>query len=179
VLEVGVKPGQTTPAPAASPEGTGRGPAFAASPAQRAGGGGTTGGGGQRGTTSQPLPGSGGRGSRGGGRAGSNEPPTTASLVIFRFPRDEITLEDKEVEFVTKLCGGFGGLRGTVPIGQPAGGRGPVFELSAGAQRDAGGGAAPPGGAPVRMGDPLPTCNYLVKKKFKLKDMVVKGELQL
>jgi hypothetical protein len=29
------------------------------------------------------------------------------------------------------------------------------------------------------MGEPLPTCNYLVKKKFKLKDMVVKGELQL
>jgi hypothetical protein len=193
VLEVGVKPGQTAPAPAASPEGTGRGPAlFAASPAQRAGGGGGTAGGGgtsgggQRGgtPTPAPLPGSGGRGGRGPRAGGSNEPPTTASLVIFRFPRDEITLEDKEVEFVTRLCGGFGGFRGTVPIGQPSGGRGPVFELSAGAQRDSGSGApargaAPPTGAPVRMGEPLPTCNYLVKKKFKLKDMVVKGELQL
>jgi hypothetical protein len=108
--------------------------------------------------------------------------PTTTSLVVFRFPRDPITLEDKEVEFVTKLCGGGGGGSiGGVPIPPVQGQGGAPFELSAGAQRGGGGipGGGTVGGQGVRMGDPLPPCNYYVKKKFKLKDMVVNGELQL
>jgi hypothetical protein len=183
VLEVGTKPEQASQGRAGSPSGAAGGPAFAASPGQRSGGSGSGGGaapsgGGQRGGTptgggrATPVPS--GRGGRGG------EQPTTASLVIFRFPRDPITLEDKEVEFVTKLCGGRG-FGGGAPVTPPSDLGGAQFELAAGAQRGGGGGTGggSVGGPSPRVGDPLPACNYYVKKKFKLKDMVVNGELQL
>jgi hypothetical protein len=96
--------GRPVEAPTAGREATGS-PAFAATPAQRggggAGGGGGTGGGGGAGAArgAPPMRGS----SRGRGNVGEL-PATTASLLTFRFPRDPITLDDKEVEFVTKLC---------------------------------------------------------------------------
>jgi len=75
--------------------------------------------------------------------------------MLYMFPKtDAITIADKEVEFVTKLCsrggGGFGG----------GGGRG-----------------AAPGAAPAAAG--ASNCQYSVKKKFKLKDMMYNGELAL
>jgi hypothetical protein len=85
--------------------------------------------------------GGGGGGFGGGGRGFGGGPQGGASLLLFAFPKsDAITLADKEVEFVTKLCG-------------------PSF----------GGGGGGGGGA----------CQYNVKKKFKLKDMAIKGELAL
>jgi hypothetical protein len=113
------------------------------------------------------------------GRGGFTERPTTASLVIFRFPRDPITPEDKEVQFVTRLCGsgGFGGGGSTGGVAPPSGPGAPQFELSAGAQRASGGDINVSGQR--GMGEPLPACNYQIKKTFKLKDMMVKGELQL
>jgi hypothetical protein len=103
---------------------------------QRGGGGGGFGGGGGGGF--------GGGAPQGGG---ANRPRGVASVMIYVFPKtDPITIDDKEVEFVTKLCGGgFGG----------GGGRG----------------AAAPGGAA--------SCQFNVKKKFKLKDMMYNGELAL
>jgi hypothetical protein len=77
----------------------------------------------------------------GGGGGGGGRPANRdgSSLLLFAFPKsDAITLADKEVEFVTKLCA-------------------PSF------------GPAAPGQA----------CQYNVRKKFKLKDMVLKGELAL
>jgi hypothetical protein len=92
------------------------------------------------------MQGGGGRGGGGGGFGGGGRgvggPAGGASLLLFAFPKsDAITLADKEVEFVTRLCG-------------------PSF---------GGGGASGGGGA----------CQYNVKKKFKLKDMAIKGELAL
>jgi hypothetical protein len=182
--------GQAAPSPAADGPRGARGPgtpALAASPGQRSGGGAGAGAGGQRGTGGAGTGGAAGVGAAGRGRTGGargrgvNEPRTTAALVTFRFPRDPVTLQDKEVEFVTKLCGGggFGGRGGGAPV--PLGGPNPgglQFEMAAGQQR--GGGLPIPGSGPnVRMGDPLPACNIQVKKTFKLKDMVVKGELLL
>jgi hypothetical protein len=146
--------------------------------AQRGGGGGVGAGGGGRagqrggGTGGQPT------GQRGGnrGRGGFGGPASsTASLVIFRFPRDPITLADREVEFVTKLCGG--GLPPGLPTSFPD-----VLQLDA-----AGGAQRGSSGVPPDLGDAgrglqnaqMPACNYNVKKTFKLKDMVVKGELAL
>jgi hypothetical protein len=161
-------------------------PAFSAAPDQRGGGGGGAGGGvgggGQRG-------GSIGRGSgpRGRGRGGVNEAPTTASVILFRFPRDPITLEDKEVDFVTKLCGSNGVGRGDAVPPPPENNQ--LFDLGAAAQRGGGGGGGGFGGGgrrgatginTGRMGAAnLPSCNYDVKKTFKLKNMVVKGQLAL
>lgn len=83
------------------------------------------------------APGGGGRGGFGG--FGGATVRGGSTLLIFEFPKtDPITLADKEVEFVSKLCG-------------PSFGRG-------------GAGQA---------------CQYNVKKKFKLKDMVLKGDLAL
>lgn len=195
VVDLNATPRSTAPTPA-----TGRGagaPAFSAAPAQRGGGsgggggtgGGTAGGGqrggggttgGQRGGTTGA--GAAGRGQIGGqrGRGGAGQPQTTAALVTFRFPRDPITLADKEVEFVTKLCGGGGFGRGGVAPAGPASSGGVLFERAADAQRGGTQTGMPGGtGAGVRMGDPAPPCNYIVKKTFKLKDMVVKGELLL
>ena len=74
--------------------------------------------------------------------------------MIYVFPKtDVITIDDKEVEFVTKLCGGFGGGFGG------GGGRGAAAPAAG-----AGGGAS---------------CQFNVKKKFKLKDMMYNGELAL
>jgi hypothetical protein len=170
------KPADMIEAPANAPRSGAGGPAFAATPAQRGGGG--AGGGAQRGG------GGGGGAQRGGpargrvGRGGPGEPPpTTAALLIFRFPRDPITLEDKEVEFVTKLCaGGDPGAAAVAPLPDAR------FDVAAGSQR--GGRAGVPDGRiggvqGARMGNPLPPCNYHVKRTFKLKDMMVKGELSL
>jgi hypothetical protein len=185
VLDVVGKATKTPQTPAGSSGRGGSGPAFAVSPAQRGGSGGTGGsgatGGGSTGGAGGTTGGSAPRGGSPVGRGGNfGERPTTASIVIFRFPRDPITPEDKEVEFVTRLCGGGGGGRGAPTGGgnpPPSGGAagGAPFELAAVPQR--GGGDL--GGQGVRMGDPLPACNYQVKKTFKLKDMTVKGELQL
>ena len=157
------------------------GPMVFAAAAQRGGGGGGTGGGGGGGARGGAPTGGergGARGdARGRGARGTFGPVSGASsLLTFRFPRDPITLEDKEVEFVTKLCGGGGG--GPVPL--------PDFQQlnsAAAPQRGAGGGAV---GFPGDLGNPPtqtaaqgPACNYIVKKKFKLKDMVVGGELLL
>ncbi len=153
---------------------TGR-PMVLASAAQRGGGGsgGGTGGGARGGTTSGGQRG-GARGEGRGARGTFGPVSGASSLLTFRFPRDPITLDDKEVEFVTKLCGGSGG--GPVPI--------PDFlQLnSAAAPQRGGGGGGFPGdlGIPTTQSAPQgPACNYSVKKKFKLKDMVVKGELLL
>ena len=75
--------------------------------------------------------------------------------MLFSFAKtDAITLADKEVEFVTKLCSqGFG--------------------------RGAPGAGAPGAGAPGGQAAGASNCQLNVKKKFKLKDMVVKGELAL
>ena len=194
--------------------GSGARPAlFAAMPDQRGGGGGGGGfgggggggglgggGGGQRsggGGRSGPILGRGGRGA---------EPVTTASLIIFRFPRDPIMVADKEVEFVTKLCGG-NGFGGGPPLSPPANNQ-LLFDVAAGDQRGGGGGGGGGGiggggggiggggggGGGIRGGGgnrggrtggrmgpagDMPACNYEVKKTFKLKDMVVKGELAL
>jgi hypothetical protein len=149
-------------------------PAVFASAAQRGGGGGggTRGGstgGAQRGGDGR----NGGRGARGrgafGGLAGAG-----SSLMTFRFPRDPITLDDKEVEFVSKLCGGGGG--GFPPL-LP---ENPQLNLQGAPQRGGGGGLPGDfGNAPVPAAGQVPACNYNVKKKFKLKDMVVNGELGL
>ena len=88
--------------------------------------------------------------------------------MIFRFARETITVEDKEVEFVTKLCGGGGG----GPVAPPPDSA-LELELAPGAQRGGGGGGTGGGRGTA------PACNYNVKKTFKLKDMVVKGELSL
>jgi hypothetical protein len=81
----------------------------------------------------------GGGGGGGGGGRGGGGVKGGSSLLIYAFPKtDAITLADKEVEFVTKLCA-------------PSFGRG---------------GAAP-------------SCQYNVKRKFKVKDMVIKGDLAL
>jgi hypothetical protein len=102
--------------------GGGGAPANAPALSVGQGGGGFGGGGGGFG-------GGGGGGGRGGIKGGS-------SLLIYAFPKsDAITLADKEVEFVSKLCG-------------PSFGR----------------------------GGPASPCQYNIKKKFKIKDMVLKGE---
>lgn len=90
-------------------------------------------------------PGGGGAGLGGGRGAGA-----TSSLLIYGFSKtDPITTDDKEVEFVTKLCGGgMGGM---------------------GMGRGGGGGAAAPAS----------NCSYNVKRKFKVKDMMYKGKLAL
>ena len=157
------------------PAGT---PAFAANPAQRGGGGAGGGGaGGGAGTGAArgapPI-----RGTRGRGNVGEL-PPTTASLLIFRFPRDPITLDDKEVEFVTKLCSG--GPASGASLTPAADQVRPQFGFATSAQRGARGGVPQGrgGGQGARMGDPPPPCNYHVKKTFKLKDMVVRGDLAL
>ena len=154
-----------------------RRPIVLASAAQRSGGGsgGGTGGGARGGTTSGGQRGGGRGDGRGRGARGTFGPATGASsLLTFRFPRDPITLDDKEVEFVTKLCGGGGG-GGPLPI--------PDFlQLNSAAQQRGGAGGGFPGdlGIPPTQSAPQgPACNYSVKKKFKLKDMVVKGELLL
>jgi hypothetical protein len=116
------------PPPGAGTPGQGAG-ADAAAPAGQGGGFGGGGGGGRFGGGGGGF--GGGQGSGGGNRDGS-------SLLLFAFLKtDAITLDDKEVEFVTKLCA-------------PSFGRGAA-----------------------------PMCQYNVKKKFKLKDMVVKGALAL
>ena len=95
--------------------------------------------------------GGGGRGG-GGGFGGGGAGGGAASLLIFAFPKTEaLTLADKEVEFVSKLCGGGG-------FGGGGGG---------------GGGGGRAGGAPASP------CNLNVKKKFKMKDMQYMGELAL
>lgn len=92
--------------------------------------------------------------------------------MTFRFPRDPITLDDKEVEFVTKLCG-----RPTLPpILIP---QNPQLNLGAVPQRGAGATPDFPINNQGQAAGQLPECNYNVKKKFKLKDMVVNGELTL
>ena len=134
--------------------------------------GGGTGGSGMGGSSGMGgMGGTSGGGSRGaqtggGGRGGASG--TSQALIIFRFAREPISIEDKEVEFVTKLCGGggFGG-GGRAPAPPPDAGL--QFELAAGAQRSGGGG---------RSGS-TPACNYNVKKTFKLKDMVFMGALAL
>jgi hypothetical protein len=93
--------------------------------------------------------------------------------MTFRFPRDPITLADKEVEFVSKLCGSGGG--GFPPILSD----GPQLNFEGAQQRGVGGVSADFGGVPVPAAGQAPACNYNVKKKFKLKDMVVNGELAL
>ncbi len=173
--------GRPANAPTSGRETSG-GPAFAATPAQRGGGGGGSGagGGGARGGAgagaargTPPMPGSRGRGNVG------EPPPATAALLTFRFPRDPITLADKEVEFVTKLCrGGSASGASAPPAANPVQ---PQLGFAASAQRG-GRGDFPQGrgeGPGVRMGDPPPPCNYYVKRTFKLKDMVVQGELAL
>jgi hypothetical protein len=148
------KDGKPVPMPAAGPpRGGGGAPRGGGAPSngpllsiQGGGGGGGQGGG--------------GGGFGGGGGGGRGGPQGGSALLLFAFPKTEaITLADKEVEFVTKLCQqGRGGAPGA---GSRQGGGAP-----GGA---AGGGAA--GGAA--------TCQYNVKKKFKLKDMAIKGELAL
>ncbi len=135
--------------------------------AQRAGGGGAPAGG-QRGGAIGPPGGQRGRGAR--GRLGGPVSGSGSSLVAFRFPRDPITLDDKEVEFVTRLCGS-----GPVPLPPSAPG---VLQLNAGAAQR-GTLPPPPEGALRAPQSPAPACNYNVTKKFKLKDMVVRGELTL
>ena len=149
-------------------QASGAGPVATPWLAQRAGGGGGAAGG-QRGGASGPAGGQRGRGVRGG--FGAPVAGTGWSLVAFRFPRDPITLDDKEVEFVTKLCGG-----GAAPLPQLSPG---ILQLNAA-------GAAQRGGLPPDLEgilrapqSPLPACNYSVTKKFKLKDMMVRGELTL
>lgn len=101
----------------------------------------------------------GGGGGFGGPPGGGGGPRATTSVMLYMFPKtDAITSADKEVELVTKLCSrGFGGFGG-------GGGRGGAPGAGAGAPPAAGGGA---------------NCQYNVKKKFKLKDMVYNGELAL
>jgi hypothetical protein len=108
-------PGAPPAAPGAAPVAPAPGrsqqmqvlPSSAAAAFQRGGGGGGFPGGG--------FPG-GGAGGFGGGQRG------VASVMIYVFPKtDPITIDDKEVEFVSKLCGaGFGG-RGAAGGGAPAG----------------------------------------------------------
>jgi hypothetical protein len=98
--------------------------------------------------------GGGGGGGFGAPQGGGNRSRGVASVMIYVFPKtDAITIDDKEVEFVTKLCGGFGGGFGG------GGGRGAAAPAAG-----AGGGAS---------------CQFNVKKKFKLKDMMYNGELAL
>jgi hypothetical protein len=137
--------------------------------AQRAGGGGAAAGG-QRGAGSGAA---GQRGSGRGNRGGFGVPAgsSAGSLVVFRFPRDPITLGDKEVEFVTRLCSSGGGaqfLQSSPGV--------PQFNAAGAAQR-----GPPPDieGILQAPRSPVPACNYNVKKKFKLKDMLVKGGLAL
>src|SRR5262245_3294813 len=113
-----------------APGAPGGGGAPANAPALSGGqGGGGFGGGGGGGFGG----GGGGGGGRGGGVKGGS------SLLIYAFPKsDPITLADKEVEFVSKLCG-------------PSFGRGAAAT----------------------------NCQYNVKRKFKVKDMVIKGDLAL
>src|SRR5688572_20444401 len=116
--------------------------------------------------------------SRGRGNVGEL-PATTASLLTFRFPRDPITLDDKEVEFVTKLC--RDGSASGASVTPAADSVQPQLGFAASAQRG-GRGDFPQGrggGQGARMGDPSPACNYHVKRTFKLKDMVVQGDLAL
>jgi len=129
------------PGGAAPPAGRSQQMGVVPSAFQRGGGGGGFGGGG------------GGFGGPPGGGGGG--PRATTSIMLYMFPKtDAITIADKEVEFVTKLCsrggGGFGG----------GGGRG-----------------AAPGAAPAAAS--ASNCQYSVKKKFKLKDMMYNGELAL
>lgn len=177
--------GRPAEAPASGRETSGS-PAFAATPAQRGGGGagGGAGGGGSRGGAgagaqrgTAPMPGSRGRGNVG------ELPPTTAALLTFRFPRDPITLADKEVEFVTKLCRGDSASGASVT---PTATVQPQLGFAASGQRGGRGdfpqgrGDSPQGrGQGARMGDPPPPCNYQVKRTFKLKDMVMQGDLAL
>jgi hypothetical protein len=117
-------------------------------------------------------------------------------VIIFRFPRDPITIDDKQVEFVTKLCGSGGFGRGGAPTSPPPEQQELKFELAPGAQRGGGGGGGTGGGGVgginggsggMRGGNmggatrptDMPKCNYEVKKTFKLKPMIVKGELAL
>ena len=151
------------------------GPMVLAAAQRGGGGGGTGGGGGARGGAPTGGERGGARGdARGRGARGTFGPVSGASsLLTFRFPRDPITLEDKEVEFVTTLCGGGGG--GISPIPD-------ILNSAAAPQRGVGGGAGFPGDPgipPTQTAAQGPACNYIVKKKFKLKDMVVGGELLL
>ncbi len=87
--------------------------------------------------------------------------------IYFMFPRSAgIDVADKEVEFVLKLAGGGGGRGG----GQGAGGGGEG--RGGGGQGARGGGGGGRGGGGFAGG-------LDVKKKFKLKDMLYKGELSL
>jgi hypothetical protein len=144
--------------------------------------------------------GGGGFGGGGGGfgapqGGGGNRPRGVASMLVYVFPKtDMITAADKEVEFTSKLCsafGGFGGGGGGGGFGGGAGGGGgapqgglpansPLFEM----QRGGGGGGGGFGGGGAAAGRPgggapTPSCQYNVKKKFKLKDMVFNGDLSL
>jgi len=137
----GLQPGAPgAPGGAAPPAGRSQQMGVVPSAFQRGGGGGGFGGGG---------------GGFGGPPGGGGGPRATTSVMLYMFPKtDAITIADKEVEFVTKLCsrggGGFGG----------GGGRG-----------------AAPGAAPAAGG--ASNCQFNVKKKFKLKDMMYNGALAL
>jgi hypothetical protein len=183
VLDANNKTQQPGAGSSAPRGGGGVSPSLGLVPDQRGGGGGGSRGGSGPGPNS-PIGGRGMRGPYGGERS------TASSLIVVRFPRDPIAVEDKQVEFVTKLCGG--GFRAGAPASQPAN-RDMKFEVGAGVQRGGGGGAG--GGVngtgaggmrggnngSGRMARPadLPTCNQEVKKTFKLKDMAIKGELAL
>jgi hypothetical protein len=109
------------------------------------------------------------------GGAGANRPRGVASVLIYVFPKtDAIGIDDKEVEFVSKLCGGFGG--GFGGGGGGGGGRGAAPGAAPGGGGGGGRGATP-GAAPGGSG--ASTCQFNVKKKFKLKDMMYNGELAL
>ena len=144
------------------------GPAVTPWLAQRAGGGGAPAGGQRGGTIGGPRGGA--RGQR--GRFGAPVASNGSSLVAFRFPRDPITLDDKEVEFVTKLCSS--GAADLLPPSNPG-----VLQLNAAGAAQRGTLPLPPGGISRGPQSPSPACNYNVTKKFKLKDMVVKGVLTL
>ena len=145
-----------TPAPAPRGGAPGAAPAAPSAPAP----------GGQSSVQMQIIPAALQRGGGGGGGgfpgappggAAGNRPRGVSSVLVYAFPKtDAITVADKEVEFVTKLCrpggGGFGG----------GGGRGGA-----------------PGAAPGAPPAPSSGCDLNVKKKFKLKDMVYNGELAL
>ena len=97
--------------------------------------------------------------SRGRGNVG-DLPPAPAALLTFCFPRDPVTLADREVEFVTKLWRGDGASGAPVT---PAATVQPQLGFAASAQRGGRGdfpqgrGDSPQGrGQGARMGDPPP-----------------------
>jgi hypothetical protein len=132
--------------------------------------------------------GGGGRGGAGGfGGGGGRGLQGGTALLLYSFPKtDPITLADKEVEFVTKLCGGFGGFGGGGGGGGGAPGAPPVgggdLQLSSVPQRGGGGGGGGVGGGGgggQASRGATSSCSLSVKKKFKLKDMAIKGALDL